>query len=276
MWTVFINHINKSLASVVDTAQLFWDSVVSQISLIAIVDVVLVFLLLWWIYRKLRRTDLIKIFPRVFLLLIIMLVARILGLFTLFYVTGAILVIVLLSLAALYAPEIKSALEVARIQLPKGTMPVRVGAGNTQAMIRSIGETFAVLTKAHKPALVVIKADRSLARLIENGTKMGSRVRADLLIDFFANGSTLSKGAAIIEGDRIVAAGSTLLKKNSRVLFSVTNPAIRRVARDLGAVVIVASKAVGDISVLYQDNMYKGLSPQDLTRLLQTILTDSK
>jgi len=128
------------------------------------------------------------------------------------------------------------------------------------------------LVKAQKPALVVIKRDGSLTRLIENGTKMNSKVKSDLIIDFFANGSTLSKGAAVIDGDRIIAAGSTLLKRGGRVLFNTNNPAIKRVAKDMGGVVVITNKTIGNIAVLTKDDIYKNLSPQELTRILQTIL----
>ncbi len=272
MWATFVNHIELTIASIGNTAGLFWDGLIAQVSFLAIIDVLLVFGLLWWIYKKLRRTDLIKILPKLFLLLIIMLVARILGLITLFYVTGAVIVIVILALAALYAPEIKHILEESQLIILKDTQSVRTSTGDTQGMIRALGEALAVLVKAQKPALVVIKKEGSLARLIENGTKMNSKVKSELIIDFFANGSTLGKGAVVIEGDRIVAAGSTLLKRGGRVLFNTSNPAIQRVAKDTGAVVIVANKTVGDIAVLTKDNIYKNLSPRELTRILQTIL----
>lgn len=271
MWATFLNHINATITSIGDTAVLFWQGLLAQISLLAIIDILLVFILLWWIYKKLRRTDLIKILPKIFLLLLIMLVARILGLVTLFYVSGAITLLVLLSLAALYASEIKNVLE-SQVLILGDTRLVRTSTGDVQGVIRSLGEAFAVLTKAQKSALVVIKQGRSLMRLVENGTKMNSKVKSELIIDFFANGSTLSKGAVVIEGDRIVAAGSTLFKRDSRVLFNVTNPVIRKVAKDLDAVVVVANRTMGSIAVLHGDDIYRNLSPQDLTRVLRTIL----
>lgn len=272
MWATFVNHINMTFMSIGNTAGLFWDGLIAQISLLAIIDVLLVFGFLWWIYKKLRRTDLIKILPKLFLLLLIMLVARIFGLMTLFYVSGAVLVIVLLALAALYAPEIKHILEESQLIIFKDTQPTRTSTGDTQGMIKSLGEAFAVLVKAQKPALVIIKRGGSLTRLIENGTKMNSKVKSDLIIDFFANGSTLSKGAAVIDGDRIVAAGSTLLKRGGRVLFNTNNPAIKRVAKDMGGVVVITNKTIGNIAVLTKDDIYKNLSPRELTRILQTIL----
>lgn len=272
MWATFVNHINETVMSIGNTAGLFWDGLMVQISLLVVIDVLLVFGLLWWIYKKLRRTDLIKILPKLFLLLLIMLTARILGLITLFYVSGAIIIVVILALAALYAPEIKHILEESQLIILKDAQPVRTSAGDTQGMIRALGEAFAVLVKAQKPALVIIKKGGSLARLIENGTQVNSKIKSELVIDFFASGSTLGKGAVVIEGDKIVAAGSTLLKRGGRVLFNTSNPAIQRVAKDMGAVVIVANKTVGNIAVLTKDDVYKNLSPKELTRILQTIL----
>ncbi len=273
-WDIFISQIGASFQQVQETAGLFWSGLVSQFSLIGLIDLALVAYLLWWLYRKLRRTELITIAPRIFILLIIALIARILGLWALFYLTGALLIIVLLAIAALYAPEIKHILSSdIRINLPATRISTpRVSTADSQTAIKTIIEALAVLARAHKPALFVIKRDKSLTRLIENGTKMNSPLRSDLLIDFFGNGSVFGKGAVIIEGNKIVAAGSTLMRPKARVLFNPTDPTIQRIAKDLNAVVVLTNRTTGDISVVCSDNTYKNLPLNDLSKLLQNIL----
>lgn len=267
-----INFLQTGINEAASTTQLFIEVALTRLSVIGILDIVIIVAILTWLFRQLRRSDLIKVLPRLLTLLLIMLVARLLGLWSVFYLTGFLLVISLLALGSLYASEIKSILElkVAKPVDPHKAHPI--STADLQTMIKAISEAMAVLVRSQKSALIVIKRHKSINRLAENGSKMNSVVKAELLIDFFTSGSNLSKGAVIIEGNRIVSAGSTLWRPNAKVLFSITNPQVMQVADDLDAIVIVANKTIGDINLLVGDDKYKNLSPQDLTRLLQNIL----
>lgn len=272
-WDIFTRHLSSSAGQVHETANLFWAGLVSQFSLIGLVDLLLVAALLWWLYRRLRRTELLTIFPRVLVLLIIILVARILGLWALFYVGGILFLIIMLAVAALYAPEIRHILttDIKIAYHPRATT-ANVSTGDMQTAIKTVVEALAVLTRANKSSLIIIKRDKPLTRLVENGTKLNSPLRADLLIDFFTNGSALGKGAAIIDGNKIISSGSTLFRPHAKVLFNPTNPMIQRAARELNAVVVITNKTVGDICVVVGDNVYKNLALADLSKLLQNIL----
>ncbi|MFH0905561.1 MAG: diadenylate cyclase [bacterium] len=277
MWEIFSRHLSDTWFGVANTGAIFWENIIGGVSLVGLIDIALVFCLLWWIYRRLRRSDLIKVFPRIFGLVFLMLVARMVGLLALFYVSGFLLVMVLLSLAVLYAPEIRHLLESQMLSHPTQTAPTAVASPvDVQRMIKVLGEALSVLTRAQKSALVVIRKDKPLSRLIENGTKMNSLVRAELLIDFFASGSTLSKGATILDGNRIVAAGSTLFRPHAKILFSANDKSVRLAAKELKAVVVVASRTLGDTTVLYGDDIYKHLAPPDLVRVLQNIFVHAK
>lgn len=271
MWAIFINHISESLETISNTAILFYQGVLSNISIIALIDIVLVFALLWWVYRKLRRTDLIKILPKIFILLIFMLVARILGLWVFFYLSTGLFVIVLIAIGALYAPEIKRVLEVSS-PFPNRRIPKSLpSTGEMQTTIKILVEAFSVLSKAKKPALVIIKGDKPLNRLIENEAKMHASLSIDLLIDFFGNGSDLAFGATVVDGGRVVAVGSKLGNKK-RLLFNADDPHIKRIAKDFGAVIIISNKTTGELTVIHQDHAYKHLTPKDLAQVLQTAL----
>lgn len=270
--TTIIQAFTSEFALVGNNASQFIQTLQAGISIISLIDVVLVFWILWWLYRKLRRSDLIKILPRLFLLLIVVLLARLLGLWALFYVTGFLLLISLLSIASLYATDIKHILETNFAKLIHHHAAHPVSTADWQHMIKALSEALSVLVRSHQSALIIIKKDKPLTRLAENGTKMNSIIKPELIIDFFSSGSNLSKGAVIIEGNKIIAAGSTLWQPNAKILFNTNNPAITRAANDLRAVVIVVNRTIGDINLLTGEDSYKNLSPRDLARLLQNIL----
>ena len=87
LWLKLIDQIQLSWDTAAGTAGLFWQSAAAQFTLWGLIDILLVFGLLWWLYRRLRRSDLIKIFPKILFLLLLALLARTLGLWALFIVT---------------------------------------------------------------------------------------------------------------------------------------------------------------------------------------------
>ncbi|MDD5605791.1 MAG: diadenylate cyclase [Patescibacteria group bacterium] len=274
MWETFVNHIQVSANTIINTAQLFYQGVVSNISILALIDIALVFGLLWWIYKKLRRTDLIKILPKIFILLLLVLVARILGLWVFFYLSAGLFVIVMIALGALYAPEIKKVLETDYTLPTRHVTKSAPSTAEIQTTIKILVEAFSVLAKAKKPALVALQVDKPLSRLLESDARMQANLTIEALIDFFGNGSELAKGAAVVDGSRIIAAGSKLGAKK-KLLFNEDNPHIKRIAKEFGAVIIIANKTTGEIAVLHDDHVYKRLSPKDLSQVLQTVLVYS-
>ena len=262
--------------AVVTNALLFWNTITHTLTLAGVIDILLVSALLWWLYRHLRKSDLIKVFPRLLFLLITILISHLLGFVALAYLAGGLFVLSILAIASLYAADIKKILEQA---LPAAHPVHRAEPhtlADTQTMVSVVSEALAVLMHSQKSALVVIKHDRSLSRLVANGTKMDTKAKANLIIDFFSSATTLSRGAVVIEGDRIVAAGSRLWRSHAKVLFHTNNPDIVKVAEDLGAVVVLYSKALSGIALMYRDQIYTGLNAPDLKRQLHNILLHSQ
>jgi len=272
-WSQFIfdlhSALSGSLSSVMATGQVLQ----VHFSIISILDLILVFALLWWVYRKLRRTDLMKILPRLIFLLIITLIAHLFGLWALYYVTGFLLFSCMVAIGAMYAPEIKQILEV-RDLVQTAHKSVRATTGDLRGMIKTITEAAAVLTRAHKPALIMIRTDKPVTRLIENGTKLHSKLTLEFLVELFSGHSELSRGAVILDGDRVVAAGSTLLRAKAKILFNPGSPEIRQAIKETNAVGIVLNKTFGDITLLVGEQTYKNLTASDLDALLSRLLVD--
>ena len=271
-WDNVAHFFWASWQNVQTTVGLFWENILGGASLIGIIDAVLVFSVLWWIYRKFRRSDLIRIFPRLFLILLTILIARMLGLFALFYVSLFLLVIVLLAIAVLYAQEIKTVLEVPILQPVKSPERIVQHQLSSSVLSQIVIEAVAVLARAQKPALIIIRRKKPLTKLADNGTKMHSDLTSGLLIDLFSGGTGLSRGAAIIDNGKIIAAGSTLFKPKAKVLFNDADKSIRKAAKEFDAIVLVMNKPIEGISVISGEDVYKKLAPQDLKRVLGSIL----
>lgn len=276
-WSQLVFDFKAALSGAMVSLDSVANTLSVHISLVSLLDLALVFGLLWWLYRRLRRTDLLKILPRLFLLLLILLIARIFGLWALYYLSGFLLFAAVIAIGAMYAPEIKHILEISKVSGHDNThKSVRVSTGDTRSAIKTIVEAIAVLTRSNKPALIIIRTDKAVTRLIDNGTKLNTKLSLEFLIELFSTNSELSRGALVIDGDRIVAAGSTLLKPKTKVLFNPNNPDIKKAVSDLNVIAIVLNKTFGDISVIANSATYKNLTPGDIDQILTKLLITSK
>lgn len=255
---------------------LFYEYLFGSINLVGILDLLIVIGIFWWLYKKLRRSDLIKILPSLFILLALTFLARLIGLWVVFYVLGFLLIFVLFAIAFMYANDIRALLEFKGIKFTTEHKTHTSTPLDFHAMIKNVSEALAVLLRAGTSALIIIKKDKPLAKLIENGNKMHSTLKPELLIDFFSSKTVMSRGAVVLEGNKILAAGSTLWRPNAKVLFSPSNKDIERVARDLQAVAIITNKTLGSMTVMYKDQVYKNLTAKDVFDLLQNIFVFHK
>ncbi len=273
----FLVGLNSSLQEswryFIGNVTLFYEYLFGSLNLIGILDLLIVVAIFWWLYKKLRRSDLIKILPSVFLLLAFTFLARLIGLWVVFYVLGFLLIFVLFAIAFMYANDIRTLLEFKGIKfnLESHHKPQHVTPLDFHAMVKNVSEALAVLLRAGTPALIIIKKDKPVSKLIENSNKMHSTLKPELLIDFFSSKTVMSRGAAVLDGNKIVAAGSTLWRPNAKVLFSPTNKDIERVAKDLQAVAIITNKTLGSATLMYKDQVYKNLTAKDVFDLLQNI-----
>ncbi len=100
-------------------------------------------------------------------------------------------------------------------------------------------------------ALIVIEKDMGLKNYIETGTKIDAKASAELLETIFTPPSPLHDGAAIIQNDRIVAAGCILPLTHDQRLSSALGTRHRAaigLSEETDAVILVVSEETKTIS----------------------------
>ncbi len=122
-------------------------------------------------------------------------------------------------------------------------------------------------------ALIAVEKDISLKSYSDRGTAIDANVSKDLLVSIFFPNSPLHDGAAIIKGNKIVAAGCLLPlpathNLGDEFLARTRHLAALGLSQETDAAVIVVSEEAGTISLATQGRLVRGLEKKQLKEQL--------
>ncbi len=124
-------------------------------------------------------------------------------------------------------------------------------------------------------ALVVVERHIGLRNYIESGIPIDAKLTYDLLISLFQPTAPLHDGAVIIQNDRIAAAACFLpLSTNPRLTRDLgsRHRAALGVTEENDAVALVVSEETGNISVVLDGQIERGLTPDALRARLRALV----
>ncbi len=127
------------------------------------------------------------------------------------------------------------------------------------------------LSQMRYGGLVVIEREIGLKDLIETGKAVNAEISADLLVTIFTPYTPLHDGAAIVQGDYVVAVACTLpLTQNPRYakLFGMRHKAAVGVTEESDAIVMVVSEETGKIAIAYKGVLYENIDKSTLKERL--------
>jgi diadenylate cyclase len=179
-----------------------------------------------------------------------------------------------LALIVLFQPELRRTLaQAGRSRLLQRV--VRQGSAERRQLLQEIVRAVDALATKRIGALIAVERQVGLRAYAELGVPMEAVASAELLGSLFQPGSPLHDGAAIIQGDRIAAAGCFLpLSRNlglSRTLGTRHRAAVG-LSEETDAVVVVVSEETGVISLTVDGVIERGLDPDRLQERLSTLL----
>ena len=267
------HYFSSGWAALSGQANFSWSSITDTLNLTVALDIVFVLLLLWWVWRKIRHTALAGMVPKVGLVLLVMFLAKLFGLIAVFYAAFAGLLVLLISIGAIYHQDLKKLWDSELAYAVIAKKHVMNGQYDVKKFLNELSDTVVTLAKTQTPALLVIRTDLPVSKLIANGTHLYAPFSKEFVLDIFCHRSTLSAGAMLIDQGVVIAAGSHLANNvPKRFLFSLNNSAIRDAANKYDALIIITHKDREDISLLHKTSSYTKLSSINLDRILKTIL----
>lgn len=221
-------------------------------NLVRVVDILLVTYLLYRLLLLVRSTRAWRILVGIVIFVLALLLSDLLGLRTLHWVLERATVLAPVALVILLLPELRQALEgFARLAL----WPERLALGESRTAARTVEEVVAAVAEMAAErvgAIIVLERGTQLGDVSGNGVELNAEVSAPLLMSVFFNGNPLHDGAAIIRGDRVVAAACRLPLSESARLgpeAHMRHRAALGISEQSDCVAVVVSEERGTISV---------------------------
>lgn len=124
-------------------------------------------------------------------------------------------------------------------------------------------------------ALIAIEKEISLKSYADRGTKIDANLSKDLLVSIFFPHSPLHDGAVILQGNKLIAAGSLLPlpafhNLGEEFLTRTRHLAALGLSQETDAAVIVVSEETGSISLASKGNLKRC---QDIEQLKESVLS---
>jgi diadenylate cyclase len=241
----------------------------------ALLDIVLVAIVIYWIFILIRGTRAVRIVIGLSILYLVYLVAEAanLQLLSTLLQTGA--VVGLFAIVVVFQPELRRALEQIGRFGSFNRFFVSSDMAAADRVTREISRAARLLAGSRHGALIVVERETGLHDLAEAGISLHADLRAELLATIFYHGTALHDGAVIVSGDRIVAAG-VLLPLSQNVLdserYGTRHRAAIGISEQSDAVVVVVSEETGSISLVQRGRIERNLTEEQLRRRIFNLI----
>jgi len=211
-------------------------------------DILIVAVIIYWILSLMRGTRAMQVSIGLMLLGSTFFIARAFDLPALEAISREILFYLPFAVIVLFQAEIRRAL--ARM----GVNPLAHLFGRRRSRIPhdAILAAVDILASRHIGALIVLEGDQTLRAYEEGSKPLDALLTTELLVSIFTPGGPLHDGAAIVRGDRIVAAGAFLPLTTSldpKLAHGTRHRAAIGLTEDSDSLVIVVSEENGSIAV---------------------------
>ena len=244
-------------------------------------DILLVSLLLYQVYKLIRGSVAARVFTGFLLLYLIYLIARATGMELLSTILGQFMGVGVLAAIVLFQYEIKKFLFLlgGTIALGSNQLLTRLPWGKkklkTALNITAIVEAAKTLGGSNTGALIVLSNNADLKFYVESGDLINALVSKRLLLAILNKQSPLHDGGVIIYQGKIVAARCILPvteQQNLSAQFGFRHRAAIGMSEVTDTLVLAVSEETGQISVAQKGKLKHNLSAQELRTAINDYL----
>lgn len=231
--------------------------------LLEIIDISLVTFLIYRLFLLVRGTRAAQMFFGLALLMVTSIAAEVIGLDALNWIVSNLKTVWVIAFVILFQPELRRALAA----LGQNRLFRNFVRSNEGGPIGEIVQACNRLAEQGRGALIVIEREAELRTVEETGTRIESRVTAELLETIFTPPTPLHDGAILIRGNQLLAAGCILpLSTNPSVEPTVgtRHRAALGLSEETDAVVVVVSEETQSVSIAMDGTLRTNVDPTTL------------
>ena len=250
--------------------QMFSGDLFSLNFLVNILDILVVWYLVYKLIQLLRGTKAIQLLKGVAIFIVIRIVAEIIGLHTLSWLMNQVITYGVIAAIVIFQPEIRRGLEhLGRSSLFKQSKSEQQ---EDEKMILSFDKAIQYMSKRKIGALITIERHTGLDEYIETGIALDADITGELLINIFIPNTPLHDGAVIVKEGKIAVASAYLPLSESMLIpkeFGTRHRAAVGISEVSDAITIVVSEETGDVSITLDNELMAGLSQQEYLAILR-------
>lgn len=234
-------------------------------------DVLLVWLVLYYILKNLRRNvKMVLLFKGVIIIIALKLISYWFNLVTIGYLLDYVFTWAPLAIIVIFQPEIRNILEhLGRSQLLGRHKLLTVD--EREKVVYEIVNAMEALKKDRIGALMVIERDNSLAEYIEKSKKLYADISSDLLVTIFFPNNPLHDGGVIIQGDKITSAGAVFPTSDSLKIskrLGTRHRAALGISETGDCIALVVSEETGRLSIAMNGELNYNLTLDEVKMIL--------
>ncbi len=254
------------------------EGLIKTIGILDIVDIMIVAVLLYQVYKMLENTRALTLTKGLLILLLLTVVTGWLELHAINWLLQKIVTLLFVALPVVFQPELRRALE----HIGEGQLFKRSSLLNYEeacSLVSELDKAVMKMSSTKTGALIVLERNMGLNDICASGIKIDGIVSAEFLLNVFVVNTPLHDGAVIIRGNRLVAAGCLLPLTDDRTLsteLGTRHRAAIGLSEQCDAVVVVVSEETGTISVAESGRIYRHLDSDQLRQYLMPIFSPRK
>lgn len=248
-------------------------STLARIDARSVIDILIVAAIVYWILNLIQGTTAVALVRgMVTLILAGAILGSVLDLVVLNWLIRNSIPALLLAIPILFQPELRRALE----RLGRTSRIFSRGDTNGEAIhaLEQISLACRRLSDRKWGALIVLERETALGEYVDTGVEVDGLVSVEFLMSIFFPNSPLHDGAAIVRGDRVVAAGCLLpLTEN---VFADHQLGTRHragvgITERTDAICVIVSEETGIISLANNGRIVRNLDEAKLNKVLPSL-----
>ena len=244
--------------------------VLGRIDASALVDMAILFAAIYWALLLIRGTAAMSVLRGVGVLLIgAIALSRLVDLIVINWILSNAVAGLLIAMVVIFQPEIRRALE----QLGRTGLRSPLRAHQRRDVLDVVVRGTSQLARQRRGALIVLERETGLQDVIETGIPVDATLSVEMLLSVFLSSSPLHDGAAVVQSDRIVAAGCTLPLSEAALPpeYGLRHRAAVGLTERTDAVVVVVSEERGVMTLSAGGRITPALDEGRLSRQLRRL-----